>query len=383
MHFNDRILVIDDKVDNLLILEELLGDDYAVRSAASGEEALRIAPQFKPNLILLDVMMPGLDGNETCDLLRAIPELKATKVVMVSARDGVQDRLASYGVGAVDYITKPFHDQEVLAKVRTWMRMVYSQQVDEIWREADQARDALGTALVRLASFRDTETGDHLIRIRWYAHALAKQLAVAGPYCRQIDESFLQQLYRASPLHDIGKVGIEDAILRKPGPLSESEFEAIKQHTIIGSEILAQAAAKLPHADYLNMAVDVARHHHERFDGSGYPDGLAGVEIPLAARIVALADVFDALTSRRVYKPAIPVTEAVRIIDVNEDRFDPAIIAAFRSRLDDFRQARDRYAAASSVDNPELVGARFEDDSAGENVDHIEHFAIPEGELVG
>ncbi len=383
MHFNDRILVIDDKVDNLLILEELLGDDYTVRSAASGEEALRIAPQFKPNLILLDVMMPGLNGNETCDLLRAIPELKATKVVMVSARDGVQDRLASYGVGAVDYITKPFHDQEVLAKVRTWMRMVYSQQVDEIWREADQARDAVGTALVRLASFRDTETGDHLFRIRWYAHALAEQLAVAGPYCRQIDESFLQQLYRASPLHDIGKVGIEDAILRKPGPLSESEFEAIKRHTIIGSEILAQAAAKLPHADYLNMAVDVARHHHERFDGSGYPDGLAGADIPLAARIVALADVFDALTSRRVYKPAIPVTEAVGIIEANEDRFDPAIVDAFRSRLDDFRQARDRYSAASSVDDPELVGARSDDDSARGNVDHIEHFAVPEGEFVG
>ena len=182
MHLNDRILAIDDHVDNLIILEELLGADYTVRCVGSGDEALRVAPQFQPNLVLLDVMMPGLNGNDTCDLLRATPGLNAAKIVMVSARSEVKDRLAAYNVGAVDYITKPFHDQEVLAKVRTWMRMVHSEQVDEIWQEVEKTRDAVGTTLAKLASFRDTETGDHLFRLRWYSHALAEQLATAGPY---------------------------------------------------------------------------------------------------------------------------------------------------------------------------------------------------------
>src|SRR2546430_1630127 len=147
MHLNDRILAIDDRVDNLMILEELLGADYTIRCVSSGEEALRVAPQFQPNLVLLDVMMPGLNGNDTCDLLRAIPGLNAAKIIMVSARGDVKDRLAAYDVGAVDYITKPFHDQEVLAKVRTWMRMVHSERVDEIWQEVEKTRDAVGTAL--------------------------------------------------------------------------------------------------------------------------------------------------------------------------------------------------------------------------------------------
>ena len=228
--------------------------------------------------------MPGLNGINACALLRLIPELSATKIVMVSACADVKDRLAAYNVGAVDYITKPFNDQEVLAKVRTWMQMVHSQQVDEIWQEVEKTRDAVGMALVNLASFRDTETGNHLFRMRWYSHALAEQLAVSGPYREQVDETFLRQLYRASPLHDIGKVGIEDAILRKPGSLTDAEYEKIKQHPVIGGDILAQAAAKLPHADYLWMAVDIARYHHERFDGCGYPARLAGIGIPLATR---------------------------------------------------------------------------------------------------
>ncbi len=374
MHFNDRILVIDDKADNLMILEELLGADYTVQCANSGEEALRVAPQFQPNLVLLDVMMPGLNGNDTCDLLRLIPEMSAAKIIMVSARHELQDRLTAYDVGAVDYIRKPFHDQEVLAKVRTWMQMIHSQHVEAIIREVDRTRDVVGTALVTLASFRDTETGDHLFRMRWYSHALAEQLAVSGPYCAQIDETFLQQLYRASPLHDIGKVGIDDAILRKPGPLTESEFESIKKHSAIGGDILAQAAAKLPHADYLKMAIDIARHHHERFDGSGYPDGLAGADIPLAARIVSVADVFDALTSRRVYKLAIPVPDAAAIIEANSgSQFDPSVVDAFRSRLEEFGQARGRYANGVPAADDDLVGAGTHEQIHFRNVDHIEH----------
>ncbi len=374
MHLNDRILVIDDNVDNLMILQELLEPEYTVKCVASGEEALRVAPQFQPNLVLLDVMMPGLDGNETCASMRSLPEMSAAKIVMVSARNEVQDRLVAYDAGAVDYISKPFHDQEVLAKVRTWMQMIHAQYVDDITEEVANTRDAVGSALVTLASSRDTETGDHLFRIRWYSHALAEQLAVTGPYRRQIDETFLEQLYRASPLHDIGKVGVEDAILLKPGPLTDPERDAIKQHAAIGADILSRAAAKLPHAEYLKMAIDIARWHHEHFDGSGYPDGLAGLDIPLAARIVAVADVFDALTSRRVYKLAVPVADAATIIEANAgSHFDPAVVDAFHSRSEELRQAQGRYANGIPANCDELVGVDSRDQAYPRNVDHIEH----------
>lgn len=377
MHFNDRILAVDDHVDNLLILEELLGSDYTLRSATSGDDALRMAPEFQPNLVLMDVMMPGLDGNETCELMRKLPGLSAAKIVMVSARDDVRDRLTAYDAGAVDYISKPFHEQEVLAKVRTWMKMIHAQHVEDILQEVDRTREVVGMALVNLASFRDAETGDHLFRLRWYSHTLAEQLAVTSEYRDQIDEEFLQQLYRASPLHDVGKVGIDDAILRKPGPLTAAEFEVIKRHTTIGAEILSRAADKLPHADYLKMAIQVARHHHERVDGSGYPDGLKGVEIPLAARIVAVADVFDALTSERVYKRPIPARDAAEIIKSESGtHFDPLIVAAFQARFDDFCQAQGRCASGMSINGDELIGGRGTAIDCGGNVDHVEHALV-------
>jgi len=373
MHFNDRILAVDDNADNLLVLKELLGADYTVLCVESGEEAIKRAPDFRPNLVLLDMMMLGLNGKQTCHRLRVLPELKDTKIVMLSARTALNDRLASYDAGAVDYITKPFDHQEVLAKVRAWMQMAYQQQVDEIWREAEETREVVGLALTTLVGFRDTETGDHLFRMRWYSQALAEQLAITGPYQTEIDEAFLRHLYRASPLHDIGKIGISDAILRKPGPLTPSEFETIKQHTVIGSEVLSQAMAQMSHADYLQMAVKIARHHHERFDGTGYPDGLAGTTIPLAARIVAVADVFDALTSERVYKRAVSVEQAARIISDNTGtQFDPEIVAAFRLRLDDFAQACSRFSDRSAADD-DMVGKSPKEGAFPDHADHAEY----------
>ena len=298
MQFKDQILVVDDHADNRAILEELLGDAYTVISAASGEEALRVAREVRPHLVLLDVMMPGLNGIQTCRMLREQTETRDVKIIMLSARSELSDRLKAYDVGAVDYIAKPFNDQEVLVKVRPWMQMVYKQQVEDIWRNAEKMRDSVRSTIVTLVDFQHTETGDHLFRIRWYATALAEQLAVAGPYSMQIDETFLRQLYRASPLHDVGKVAIDDTILHKPSPLTDYDFEALKQHTVFGGDLLSRAASNLHNADYLSMAIDIARHHHERFDGSGYPDGLAGADIPLAARIVAVVDTFDALDFR-------------------------------------------------------------------------------------
>jgi putative two-component system response regulator len=344
LDYADRILLVDDNADNVMILEELLAVDYTLMSATSGEEALRLAPAFRPSLILLDVMMPGLDGVNTCQSLRELPELTGSRIVMLSAKCTLPDRLAAYDVGAVDYIAKPFDHYEVTAKVGAWMRMVQKEKVDEIWRESEVACQAVGAAMLNLASFRDTETGDHLFRVRSYAQALGDELSRFGPYRKNVNAEFLQNLYLSTPLHDIGKVAIDDAILRKPGPLTKDEFERMKRHTVVGAELLKAAAHKLPQAMYLEMAADVARHHHERFDGSGYPDGLLGTHIPLAARILAVADAFDALTSKRVYKDAVSVAEAARIV-VEEagQHFDPVIVAAFQRRLADFHRTHARF----------------------------------------
>jgi putative two-component system response regulator len=344
----------------------------------SGEKALSVAPRFQPNLVLLDVMMPGLDGNQACRMLRARPELRHTKIVMLSARAELDDRLRAYDGGAADYIAKPFDDREVLAKVRTWMQMAYRHQVEEIWQEVEKTREAVGVALASLAAFRDTETGDHLLRMRWYSEALAEQLAVAGEYQGQIDEAFLKHLYQASPLHDIGKVGIPDAILRKPGWLEASEFEVIKRHTIIGGDILAQAARGMPHAEYIKMAAQIARHHHERFDGGGYPDGLSGIAIPLAARIVAVADVFDALTSQRVYRGPLTAAEAGKVIqEETGGRFDPAIVDAFFSRFDDFEQAQNKLVhEGATADGHRQLGNDQPQLRVVGNVDHVEHLEL-------
>jgi putative two-component system response regulator len=375
MRLNDRILAVDDSASNLLILQRLLGDTYTVMCVDSGAEALRVAPKFRPDLVLLDVIMPGIDGNQTCRLLHEHPELRDTKIVMVSARSELQSRLTAYDVGAMDYITKPFDNQEVLAKVRAWLHMVYKEQVNELLCDAEKTREVVGFALVTLTSFRDTETGAHLLRIRWYSQALAEQLLVAGPYCAEIDERFLRHLYRASPLHDIGKVAIDDAILRKPGPLTPREFAVMTQHTTIGGDILSQAETRLASPDYVKMAADIARHHHERFDGSGYPDKLSGMGIPLAARIVSVADAFDALTSDRVYKRAVSVDEAVKIIrDCAGTQFDPVIVEALRVRRDDFRRAQAKFlhdALASQGQNSTLGTL---DNMCNENdAEHIEY----------
>jgi putative two-component system response regulator len=380
MRMNDRILAVDDHLDNLQILKELLEDEFTVRCVHSGPEALRVAPMFRPNLILLDVMMPDLDGNQTCRLLRALPQLAEAKIVMLSARSELNDRLKAYDVGAVDYIAKPFDDREVLAKVRAWMQMVHREQMNEIWQEAEQAAVATGSALVTLTAFRDTETPGHLFRIRWYAHALAEQLAVAGPYQDEIGNTFLERLQRASPLHDIGKVGME-AVMSKTGPLVDADWKLVRQHTVVGSNILMRAAESFPQSDYLSMAADIARHHHERWDGTGYPEGLSGTSIPLAARIVAVADAFDAFTLTQDATGAMSVVQAAEKITAEAGhRFDPAIVNAFRIRCDDFFQARERFADGYPFANDSgLVGAAIVDMCVHSNMDHIEHLMMEAG----
>lgn len=345
MFANDRILAVDDNVANLQILEELLGEAFTLKCVTSGVEALQVAPTFRPGIVLLDVMMPVMDGNDTCRELLARPDTAETKVLMLSARSDVDDRLKAYQVGAVDYIAKPFDDREVGAKIRAWSQVVQRQQVDQMWRDVMKFGEGIGVTLASIAALRENESGQHLCRIRAYAQLLAENLAESGPYSTRIDETFLRDLHCAAPLHDIGKIGLPDAILSKPGRYEPEEIAIMRQHTVIGAALLAQSAATMPFAEYLHMAVKVARHHHERFNGKGYPDGLAGEAIPLAARIVSVADVFDAITSNRVYRKALSPAEAAAQIQWGAGtQFDPVIVQAFDSVFDRLLEARASFA---------------------------------------
>ena len=351
-----RILIVDDDQTSARILVKLLGDDYESAVAGSGDTCLDMVKTFGPDLVLLDVMMPGMDGYETCRRIKSVPFGELTQVVLVTAHAETAERLQGYQAGADDYIIKPFDHHELLAKVRIHFRLrgvltdlaaahakleCYSDKlqhlVEQQTREIVATRDLTVFALAKLAESRDPETGKHLEHIRSYCRILAEQLAHEGPYTREIDLTYVDNLYRSSPLHDIGKVGIPDVILLKPGRLSTSEFEIMKGHAVIGAEALESAARHSDSGGFLAMAADIARHHHERFDGSGYPDGLSGSNIPLSARITALADVYDALTSVRVYKAAFAPEVAEAMIEKEEGaHFDPAVVQAFRARRREF-----------------------------------------------
>ncbi|MCR4411044.1 MAG: response regulator [Thermoguttaceae bacterium] len=374
-----RILIVDDSEINVEILKEILSDSYQLATASTGEECLNVIREFAPDLVLLDVMMPGISGYEVCRRIKASPVGAFTQVILVSGKASKTERLQGYEAGADDYVVKPFDHDELLAKVRVQFRLRAA--LAKVW-EADAKlrafnedlerlveqrtaqvvgmRDLTIFALARLAESRDPETGAHLERIRNYSRILAEQLSMQGPYTGQIDDAFISDIYRSSPLHDIGKVGIPDAILLKAGRLTREEFEVMKRHTVIGAETLEQAARQaVGCGHFLTMAREVARHHHERFDGSGYPDGLAADDIPLAARIVSLADVYDALTTRRVYKEAFTHETAWSIIEEGRGtQFDPAVYDAFVARREDFlavheeseRLAAEELAGVSALD---------------------------------
>ncbi|MBN1910159.1 MAG: response regulator [Pirellulales bacterium] len=375
----DRVLIVDDCPINVRILQELLSEEYELESATSGEECLEKVRDFSPELILLDIMMPGISGYEVCRQIKSSPLGDFTMVILVSGKASPAERLKGYDVGADDYVVKPFDHDELLAKVRIHFRLrgamkqlwLANNQIQEFNCELEQlveqrsheilaTRDIAIFALAKLADSRDPETGEHLERMRHYCRILAEYLSKEGPYHDVVDDTFVDNIYRSSPLHDIGKVGIPDAILLKPGKLTTEEFEIMKRHTTIGADALRQAAEQSSSGGFLAMAELIARSHHERFNGSGYPDGLAGSNIPLAARVVALADVYDALTSPRVYKSAFDPDDAKRMIEEERGKhFDPAIIDAFLACEEAFRDVvragihstADEFELASQIEN--------------------------------
>ena len=346
------ILIVDDDATIRGLLRRLLEEEYRVAEASSGEQALAMLADSVPDLLLLDIMMPGIDGYETCRRIRSYPSNRGIQVVMVSSRSSREEQFRAYAVGADDYIVKPFDPQELCSRVRLHFRLRDAMDVAQIGGygvhldsagQSDGARarflthvhDVTVAALTKVAELRDTDTGGHLIRMRSYTQIVAEELGRDSPYADQIDEQFLDDLYRASPLHDIGKVGIADSLLRKPGRLTPDEFETMKQHTTIGADILDHVALGAPDAEFLGMAATVARFHHERFDGRGYPAGLCSTKIPLPARIVALADACDAITSLRPYKAPQLATTARDIIQKDAgSHFDPVVVNAFLRRFD-------------------------------------------------
>ncbi|MEM1212357.1 MAG: HD domain-containing phosphohydrolase [Planctomycetota bacterium] len=356
------ILIVDDDEMNRAIAEECLDGFYPTVTACNGLEAIEAVKQHAPSLVMLDIMMPEMDGYTACKAIKESPFGDTTQVILVSARASTEERLQGYEAGADDYLTKPFEPDELLAKIQVQLRLrktlfqlartrtqvalendTLEAHVAEQEKELTDTRDLVVFALARLAESRDPETGHHLARIRNYCQVLASHLQHHGPYTDQIDENCADAMYKASPLHDIGKVGVPDAILLKPGPLTESEFDVMKTHCEIGAEALREVAAQHQGSHFLDLAIEIAQSHHEKFDGTGYPNGLAGQDIPLSARITAVADVFDALTTRRVYKDAFSVERARNIIQSDSGtHFDPAVVEAFEACFGEFLAIRQR-----------------------------------------
>jgi len=352
------ILIVDDTPENLSVLGELLQPSYRVRAANSGRRALQIAHgKPTPDLILLDVMMPEMDGYDVLAELRADPQTRHIPVIFVTAMDGTDDEERGLDRGAVDYITKPLRPAIVLARVRTHLELKHARDFlkdQNAFLEAEVSRrmgenqliqEVSIHALARLAETRDPETGNHLRRTQEYVRTLASSLKNHPRFAAFLDDRTIDALAKSAPLHDIGKVGIPDHILLKPGKLTPDEWEIMKTHAKLGSEAIEQAErdATKP-VEFLALAKEIAHFHHEKWDGSGYPEGLAGDRIPIAARLMALADVFDALICRRVYKEPMPFDKARDIIvNSSGSHFDPDVVQAFIDHFDTFTAIADAY----------------------------------------
>ncbi len=319
-----RILVVDDEPVNLQVLRQVLQPDWRLLFATDGARALELARSQQPALILLDVMMPGMDGYAVCAALKADPATAHVPVIFVTALGDVQDETRGFDAGCVDYITKPISAPVVRVRVRTHLSLVRMQELEE-------TRLQIVQRLGRAAEYKDNETGMHVIRMSHYAHRLA---LAAG-----CDAAWAHDLLSAAPMHDVGKIGVRDAILQKPGKLDDNEWTVMRQHPQFGAEIIGEHPSRM-----LRLARSVALSHHEKWDGSGYPQGLAGEAIPLEARIVALADVFDALTSERPYKKAWPAEQAMNFIAEQAGlHFDPALVQLFVPLLTQLLEIRARW----------------------------------------
>lgn len=348
------ILVVDDNPENIFFLGEILKKDYNVRAVTNGKEALQIVwDKNPPALVLLDVVMPEMDGFEVCKMMKGRASSKNIPVIFVTALDESLDETRGFDVGGADYITKPFQPSTVLARAKTHLALydqnrALEEKVVERTQSLAQRTQALNDtqdvtiyALATLAEYRDNETGAHILRTQRYVKALATYLMNQEKFQSKLTPEIIEILYKSAPMHDIGKVGVPDSILLKPGKLTHDEFEEMKKHTIYGLEVITKSEEILgvdPKTSFLRFAREIAYTHQEKWDGSGYPTGLKGENIPLSGRIMAVADVYDALISKRVYKPPVSHDGTVRIIEKGSgSHFDPDLVDAFMEVKEDFR----------------------------------------------
>ncbi|KZY59329.1 MAG: two-component system response regulator [Pseudoalteromonas sp.] len=319
-----RILVVDDEPANLKVIREVLANDYRLSFAKSGELALQLIENEPPKLILLDIMMPDMSGFEVCKVLKANPKTAHIPVIFVTALSHEQDESEGFALGAVDYITKPISPAIVRARVKNHLSLVQAEQLQ-------LAHIDLIQRLGRAAEYKDTDTGEHIARMSRYSKVLALAYGMS--------EYEAEQLKQAAPMHDVGKIGIPDSVLLKPGRLNETEYEHMKQHALIGAKILENSTSPL-----LQLAHKLALEHHEKWDGTGYPYGLKGEEISIEGRIVTIADVFDALTSKRPYKKAWSVEEALDLLkDEAGKHFDPQLVDLFIGQIDSILEIKNTF----------------------------------------
>jgi len=322
-----RVLVVDDdSVTCEILVEDLRQFGYDVTAATNGREAFELVRTGQFHLIVSDWQMPEMSGLDLCREIRKRHWSGYIYVILLTSRTGADNVVCGLNAGADDFLSKPFHPQELRTRLRTGERIL-----------SLESRDLTIFAMAKLAESRDKDTGAHLERMREYSRILAEELSSWRKYSEIIDGDYVQLIYLTSPLHDIGKVGIPDAVLLKPGRLTPEEFTVMKQHTILGGDTLKAVAGSRPDAHFLTMAYDIAMTHHEHFDGHGYPNGLRGDTIPISGRIVALADVYDALRSKRIYKQAFDHETARKtIVDVRGKQFDPDVVDAFLKREAEF-----------------------------------------------
>lgn len=346
------ILVVDDTSSNIMILSSLLKENYRVKVATSGEKAISIVQSDPPDLILLDIMMPGIDGYETCRRIKADPKYSDIPVIFLTAKSDDEDESKGFEVGAVDYIIKPINSLVLFSRIKTQLLLKQARdflkdnnayleaEVKRRTEEVELIQEVSIAALASLAETRDNETGKHIQRTQLYVKELALELKSNKLFEDYLTDENINLMVKSTPLHDIGKVGIPDHILLKPGRLTDKEFEIMKTHTVIGKEAIERAESLINKClIFLKCAKEIIYYHHEKWDGSGYPEKISEDEIPLSARVMALADVYDALVSKRVYKDAFSHEVAVEIIKQDSGKhFDPVVVEAFLKRQEKFRE---------------------------------------------
>ncbi|MBS2034552.1 two-component system response regulator [bacterium] len=363
------VLIVDDTPDNLALMSALLKDECLVKVANHGQKALRIAASDTSlDLILLDVMMPEMDGYEVCRRLKAEEATRDIPVIFLTAKSEVGDETLGFSLGAVDYISKPISPPVVLARVRTHLKLkqmsdalkahniTLEEEVERRTAEVVAIQDVTIHAMASLAETRDSDTGNHIRRTKHYVRLLAEKLRDHPRFEHFLgDDRNIDMLYKSAPLHDIGKVGVPDRILLKPGRFEPDEMEIMKTHTTLGRDAILQAERELGlEMPFLHHAKEIAYSHQEKWDGSGYPQGLAGEDIPISARLMAVADVYDALISKRVYKDGMSHEQAVKIMhEGSGSHFDPDVILAFLELQAEFQEVAERYA-----DTDDELGAK-------------------------